>query len=77
MVTEAEVREAHRLHHEHLMFFAPWLQIDVTKGGDPEFLVKVRAAAMSGDPAKYERALAHPKTSAMLNCGAIYFKEAA
>lgn len=82
MVTVKEVAEAERLCRQQRMMLARLVEIDVTKGGDPEALVKFRTAAHrahESDEAlnEFDRLLARPKSSRLLNAGAIYFRRAA
>lgn len=77
MVTANEVREAEAFARKQRMALAPLLQIDVTLGGDPEGAVRMRTHAMSGDPLKYERALATDRAAKLFAAGAVFFRRVA
>jgi hypothetical protein len=77
MISAFEVIEAENLARQQRMTLAPLVDIDVTKGGDPEACVRFRSAAHGDDPLKYESMLARPKASALMAAGAIFYRRAA
>lgn len=77
MITDTEVYEAEAFAREQRMNLAKLVEIDVTKGGDPEACVRFRSAAHGDDPIKYESMLARPKASALMAAGAIFYRRAA
>jgi hypothetical protein len=77
VISAFEVIEAENLAREQRMLLGRLVDIDVTKGGDPEACVRFRAAAHGDDPYKYETMLGRPKAGQLMAAGAIFFRRVA